>query len=72
MMDKPEPIPVKTPVADPIVAILVDPEYQVPPGVLLMRLTLLPAQTDTGPAIVGAGLTVTVVIADMVPQVEVN
>ena len=48
------------PVADPIVAIEVLPDVQVPPEVISVKLLLLPSQTLSVPPIeAGKGLTVT-------------
>ena len=55
--------PVNIPVAAPTLATPAEPELHVPPDVVLLRLDVVPAQTDNVPVIgFGPALTVTTML----------
>jgi hypothetical protein len=73
MADVPGVTPVTTPVADVIVATVVLLLDHVPPGVVLLSVTVLPVHTEVRPDIVlGSGVTVIVVLEIQPPAVPVN
>lgn len=57
-------MPVTMPDTEPIVAMLVAPEVQKPPGTASLHVAVVPIHTTLAPVIgVGAGLTVTGIVA---------
>ena len=59
MVDVPPATPVTTPVPTPIVAMPVEPEFQVPPPAASVSVVVLPWHTDNVPEIGASGVTVT-------------
>ena len=69
MIVVPAATPVTMPVVEPIVAMPVDPELHVPPGVGSMSGIIDPTHTTEGPLMApGEGLTETLFVAQQLPR----